>query len=74
MELDAKTEEDVRLSFSIPKSLHIRLNHAVPWGVKSEFIRRCIEHALNRIEQADAGDSSAIIGGIIKGVLDPFAK
>lgn len=66
--LDEKREEMIRMSFDIPKSLHTRLKAVIPWGVKSEFMRRTIEHAVARVEKGGA----PIIGGIIAGDINPF--
>jgi len=62
---------DIRMSFDIPAKLHDRLKDTVPWGVKSKFLVSLIEIAVKRLEQANSG---LILGGILRGDLDPFQK
>ena len=63
-------EDTIKVSFTLPRDLHTRLQDALPWGVKSTFFRKIVEIAVERIE---AG-GYVVIGGILKGDIDPFQK
>lgn len=67
---EAEVEDIVRVSFNLPRELHTRLNNIMPWGTKSNFFRKIVEIAVDRVEVGGA----PILGAIFKGDFDPFQK
>ena len=62
--------ETKKVSYDIPVALHDKLVATIPWGVRSEFFRKLIEIALDRIE----GGGYVVIGAILSGDYDPLQK
>jgi hypothetical protein len=67
---EKQVEDTIRVSFNLPKELHTRVTDLIPWGVKSNFFRKIVEIACNRIDEG----GYVVIGAILKGDFDPFQK
>lgn len=63
-------EGTVRLSFDLPNDLHSRFVEQIPWGIRSQFIRKLIELALNRVENF----GPAVLGAVLMGEFDVLGQ
>lgn len=68
--MNEDTQDNVRMSFDIPRDLHERFRSTIPWGVRAGLMRRILEITMDRI--ADGG--SEVIGAILVGDFDPLQK
>lgn len=63
-------EEKTRMSLSITTLLHNRIADKIPWGIRSRFIEKLLEIAMDRVDKG--GD--VVLGAILLGKYDPFQK
>lgn len=63
-------EDTIRYSFDLPKSLHDKLCHYLPYGTKKYFLVRIIEHAVDGMECG----GYAVVGAILQGDYNPLIE
>lgn len=66
----ARDENTIRYSFDLPRELHEKLAHFLPYGTKKYFLVRIIEHA---IEGMEAGGYE-VVGAILQGDYNPLIE
>ena len=59
-------EEHTRMSFSLPEDTYERFVEAIPWGVRSHFLRQIVETAVEVVEEGGYEVIGAIMSGDFK--------
>jgi len=69
-EIRHQDEDTVRYSFDLPRELHEKLAHFLPYGTKKYFLIRIVEHAVEGMEQG----GYAVVGAILQGDYNPLIE